>query len=122
MASGRIVVVEDDEAIRAFLVAVLTDEGYTVDAAADGQAAIMRLQAGDAPDMILVDVHMPTMDGPAFLRAYLAGPGPHVPVVFTTASEMTVDEATAAGAAGLLLKPFTLDALETLIRQYTGCN
>jgi len=35
---------------------------------------------------------------------------------------MTVDEATAAGAAGVLLKPFTLDALETLIRQYTGCN
>jgi len=122
MASGRIVVVEDDKAIRALLVAILTDEGYTVDATADGQTAIMRLQAGDAPDMILVDVRMPTMDGPAFLRAYLAGPGPHVPVVFTTASQMTVDEATAAGAAGLLLKPFTLDALETLIRQYTGCN
>jgi len=68
--------------------------------------------------MILLDVQMPIMDGQAFLSAYHAGPGPHVPVVFTTTGAMNADEATEARAAGLLPKPFELDALLALVAQH----
>ena len=122
LAAGKVLVVEDDDTTRAVLVAVLTDEGYMVDAATDGRAAMLRLEGDGVPDVILVDMLMPTMDGLAFLRTYHARPGPHAPVVLITGRVMTGDEAIAVGAAGLLPKPFELDALLALVAQHTGRN
>ncbi len=113
-------VVDGDTPIRSVLVAALSEEGYLVESARDGQQALTRLQGNGVPDVILVDLLMPGMDGMAFLRAYHARPGPHAPVVLTSTAMMRADEATGAGAAALLLKPFELDALLALVAGYIG--
>ena len=63
----RVLVAEDDEATRSFLVAALTDEGYLVSAAADGKAALDRC-AEVKPDLVVLDLSMPIVDGFEFLR------------------------------------------------------
>ncbi len=66
-STGHILLVEDDDALRQVLAEVLADEGFQVDAAANGQAALDHLRdGGRAPDLILLDLVMPVMDGWTF--------------------------------------------------------
>ena len=67
--------IEDDKGTVA-----LSDEGYEVTEAADGAAALTLIDE-IAPDLILLDMQMPTMDGWAFAQLYHQRPGPHVPVI-----------------------------------------
>jgi CheY-like chemotaxis protein len=67
-----ILVVDDDADFRSAITTVLEDEGYSVLTAVDGQDALKRLRHGARPCVIILDLMMPIMDGPAFLDAQQA--------------------------------------------------
>lgn len=66
---GRILLVEDEDAVRAFTTRALESRGYEVLAAGDGEEALALLQDGAEVDLVVTDVMMPAMDGPAFVVA-----------------------------------------------------
>ena len=114
---GRILFVDDDESIREFVTMALTDEGYEVSTAAHGAAAI-ELVNESQPNLILLDMRMPVMDGWAFLKAYDNTPQPHAPIIALTASRNSPDNLVPAEVSGFLAKPFDLNELIDLIGQY----
>jgi two-component system, chemotaxis family, chemotaxis protein CheY len=116
---GPVLVIDDDESIRDFLTTALTDEGYAVLTAANGQAAL-DLLADVSPGLILLDMRMPVMDGWEFARLYRQRPGPHAPLVVMTAARDAIDRASQIEADGLLAKPFDLDDLLAVVARFTG--
>lgn len=108
--SGRVLVVDDDEGIREFVTWVLADEGYEVLAAAHGQAAL-DLIPNSPPDLILLDVCMPVMDGLEFAQAYRLLPPPRAPIVILSAARNVETLASDIGATACLSKPFDIEAL-----------
>jgi CheY-like chemotaxis protein len=116
MAAERILVVEDDPDVCESLVLVLADAGYELSAARDGEQALELLRASDAPDLFLLDVMMPRMDG-LQLRAALAS-DPRlaaIPVVMLSASRAEEGLLT-GGVHAWLRKPVTLAALLGAVR------
>ena len=108
-----VLVVDDDPEIRAFVSDVLEDEGYAVERAAHGAAALA-LMAGrhpDIPAVILLDMNMPVMDGPTFALAYSGTAVPHAPILCITAGTAVEHNCRAIGAEDFLGKPFDLDTL-----------
>ncbi len=107
-----ILVVDDDRGIRETLGDVLSDEGYHVRLAQNGAEALEFLRQGQSPSLILLDLSMPVMDGPAFRAAQLEDRAlAQIPVVVLTAAGMVEDAPLMPGAAGFLRKPFGLDQL-----------
>jgi CheY-like chemotaxis protein len=87
-AAGRVLIVEDDDDIRETLQQVLEQEGYVVDTAAHGREALEHLHNGHRPDVILLDLMMPVMDGWQFREAQQHDPQlATIPVVILTAAE-----------------------------------
>jgi len=117
--SARVLVVDDDKGIREFVRTVLSDEGYDVAEATDGQQALDRV-AQRRPDVILLDMRMPVMDGWEFARTYRERPGPHAPIVIVTAALDVAKDAKEIGADGFLAKPFQLDDLLQLVQQHSA--
>ena len=105
----RILYVEDEEDIRMVGEMSLADVGgFEVRACASGPEALAAA-AAFAPDLVLLDVMMPGMDGPTVLRALRALPEPiTAPAIFMTAKIMAaeIDELKAAGALEVVPKPF----------------
>ncbi len=116
-AAGRVLVVDDDESIVDFVREALEDEGYEVLTATEGAEAL-NLAVARPPDLILLDMRMPIVDGWEFADAYARAPGPHAPVIVMTAARDAASIATEIHAAGYLAKPFTLDDLLSLAEQY----
>ena len=106
-------VVDDEPTIRALVVAVLRDEGYAAVGAADGREALAALER-DGPDLVLMDVMMPGLDGPgAYLAMRTRPQGLAVPVVLMSAA---IDpNRLPDGVAAFLPKPFDLDQLLGLV-------
>jgi len=103
-----VLLVEDDAAIREALSEVLSDEGFLVQTAPHGQAAIDVLAAGARPKVILLDLMMPVMDGWQFMQRMLARDDwAHIPVIVVSAAK----EAMPTGARSCLSKPLDLDVL-----------
>src|SRR5947209_10474745 len=98
-AARRILVVEDDEGVRRTLEDVLSDSGYSVAFATDGAQAIERM-AQFQPDLIVLDLHMPGMDGWEFLEVKAgAQPLASVPVIVLSATNAQgIDDANDRGA------------------------
>jgi two-component system, chemotaxis family, chemotaxis protein CheY len=115
LATERILVVDDDESIRQIVRLCLSDEGYDVFEAANGLDAL-GLLPDCQPDLILLDLRMPVMDGWEFARRYRLGPGPHVPIVAFIAALNAQQECADLDAATVLSKPFDLDDLLTIVR------
>jgi CheY-like chemotaxis protein len=111
----RILVVDDDESIRQIVRLCLSDEGYDIGEAANGEAALEILPAFQ-PRLILLDLRMPVMDGWEFVRRYQAQPGPHVPIVACVAALDAAHECAGLEPAGILSKPFDLDELLQAVR------
>lgn len=87
-----VLVIDDDEAIRTALSDLLEQEGFTVVLAVNGAEALTMLYVGLRPDVILLDVLMPVMDGWDFRAAQLADPGlRNIPVVVISASGFAVE-------------------------------
>jgi two-component system OmpR family response regulator len=118
MSARRILLVDDDPDIRQIAALSLRRIGqFDVRLASSGPEAL-ELAAMDPPDLVLLDVSMPGMDGPATLEALRAGKGASVPVVFFTAtsSEVEVARLCALGAVAVIPKPFDVAALPRLVR------
>lgn len=113
-----VLVVEDDEDVRAAVAEILEGEGYEVVVAANGREALEELVHVKSPCLILLDLRMPVMDGPEFLRR-LRVDWPRlkdVPVLLLTA---VVTEAL-PGTHGILRKPIIPDELVTSVSRLTG--
>lgn len=111
-----ILIVEDDPDTREALQAVLELEGYEVIVAEHGQEALDRIR-DVTPDVILLDMRMPIMDGGTFARTYRQQPGPLAPIIALTAAADAADVATRIGAAACVPKPFGVqDLLRTIER------
>ncbi len=114
-----VLVVDDDLAIQSFLKVALMDEGYQVMLAGNGAVAL-DLIAKTPPNVVILDMKMPVMDGWAFLKVYCASKLPTAPVISISAN--VGELGTVECASHFLSKPFNLDSLITLVEQYTSQN
>ncbi|EPX55356.1 hypothetical protein D187_009351 [Cystobacter fuscus DSM 2262] len=113
---AHVLLAEDNADMRAHLRRLLEEAGYTVEAVADGQAALERARARP-PELVLSDVMMPGLDGFELLRALKDhAPTSHTPVILLSAraGQEAIVEGLAAGASDYLVKPFS--ARELLAR------
>ena len=112
----RILVVDDEPAVRASVERALRLEGYQVELAADGREALARL-ATAAPDVIVLDLVMPHVDGLEVCRR-LRSLGDRTPVLVLTARDAVQDRVAGldAGADDYLVKPFALEELLARVR------
>ena len=116
-ARPRVLVVDDDRAVRESLRRSLEFNGYDVVLASDGAKALAGLGAGAAPDVVVMDVMMPRLDGIEATRA-LRKAGHDVPILVLTARDAVGDrvEGLDAGADDYLTKPFALQELLARLR------
>jgi two-component system response regulator MprA len=118
MNGMRILVVDDERAVRDSLRRALTLEGYDVDLAADGEEALAKLDGHIAePDAVVLDVLMPRMNGLEVCRQ-LRARGNRIPVLMLTARDQVEDrvEGLDAGADDYVVKPFALEELLARVR------
>ncbi|MFL5454268.1 MAG: ATP-binding protein [Myxococcales bacterium] len=112
---ARILVVDDDRAMLDATSSVLRDWGYAVDEAGDGETALRLLRAAK-PDLMLVDLMMPVMDGWALVvRMRQDGLAEAVPLVVFSADSEANAHAKDLNAAAALRKPFSLDELQSVL-------
>ncbi|HEX9884851.1 MAG TPA: response regulator transcription factor, partial [Longimicrobiales bacterium] len=113
---ARLLVVDDEPAVRDALERALRLEGHEVSLAEDGDAALKAIGAED-PDAVILDILMPGLDGLQLARLIRAA-GNDVPILMLTARDAVADrvEGLDAGADDYLVKPFALDELKARIR------
>jgi len=117
-ASGRVLLVDDDMALRESLGATLSEQGFETQMASDGQAAIEKLEAWDA-DVIVTDLMMPRLDGFDLLRK-LRAEGRATPAIVLTgfgSIEKALSVTRDLGAYWFLEKPVNLGALQPLLER-----
>jgi DNA-binding NtrC family response regulator len=105
---GRILVVDDDESCSAALQTLLASEGFDVDVAPGGEAALARI-AERRPDVLLSDIRMPGMDGFSLLRE--AHARSDFRVILMSADGTNEAAVRSAGAVAYFVKPLDFDAL-----------
>jgi CheY-like chemotaxis protein len=120
-ASEQILVVEDDESIRQAMQGILADEGYRVTTAENGRQALERLRSGAAPDLIVLDLRMPVMDGWEFRVAQRGDPAlARIPILAVSADGSA--KAAAIDADAYLRKPLSTDTLLKTIVRILACR
>jgi two-component system, OmpR family, response regulator MprA len=117
MGTVKILIVDDERAVRESLQRALELEGYEIELAADGREALERLGADGHVDAVLLDVLMPGMDGLEVCRTIRRDGNP-VPVLMLTARTQVEDrvEGLDAGADDYVTKPFALEELLARLR------
>jgi DNA-binding response OmpR family regulator len=110
-AAKTVLVVDDEATVRFLLSRVLSHAGYAVDVATDGEAALERIHSS-RPDLVVLDLMMPGLDGWGVLDQLRSSPD-HPPVLVVSAhgDAETPKRALAAGASGYMTKPFALKQL-----------
>ena len=112
-----ILVVDDEESVRKLLTAVLRKEGYLVEVAEDGREALEKVQA-ISPDLVLMDVRMPQLDGLSAFKAMRKSKGDVLVILMTAfAAVETAVEAMKIGAYDYIIKPFNIDEVKLLIKR-----
>jgi two-component system chemotaxis response regulator CheY len=119
---STILIVDDAQPVRAFVSATLTAAGFDVLEAADGLAALEVIKKSTEIRLVIVDLHMPRMNGFDLLAAMRAGGAAHLPSVIITTETRTelVEKGKRAGAKGWLVKPFKAENLVAVARRLTG--
>jgi two-component system, OmpR family, response regulator MprA len=114
----KILVVDDERAVRDSLRRALELQGYQVDLAADGAEALARLEANGQPDAVILDILMPGIDGLEVCRR-IREEGNEVPVLMLTARDAVGDRVAGldVGADDYLVKPFAPDELVLRVRR-----
>jgi two-component system chemotaxis response regulator CheY len=115
-------IVDDSKVIRKVARHILEGLQYSVDEAADGEAALRQCEVR-LPDVILLDWNMPVMGGMDFLKAFrVLHPGRATRVIFCTTENGVahIEAAMAAGADEYVMKPFDRDTIESKL-QLVGC-
>jgi two-component system response regulator MprA len=117
MERMKILVVDDERAVRDSLRRALELEGYDVELAADGEEALERLHSNGEPDAVILDILMPRMDGLEVCRR-LRREGLRLPVLMLTAREEVENRVAGldAGADDYVTKPFALEELLARMR------
>jgi two-component system, chemotaxis family, chemotaxis protein CheY len=117
----QILVVEDDPSIRGLVSEVLRDDGYEVSEACNGAEALNAVRER-RPDLIVLDLMMPVMDGWAFVEECRREPGcDDVPILVTSASHdltRTAERLRSFGVRTCLAKPFDVEGLLALVERY----
>jgi CheY-like chemotaxis protein len=117
VAHCPVLIVEDDVELRDMMAQLLTLEGFVATTVANGREALEYLRRGDRPDIILLDLMMPVMDGWEFRRKQQSDPAlATVPVVVLSALDHR--RAAEVDAVAFLKKPLDFDRLLELVRQY----
>src|SRR4051812_39206610 len=117
VAHCPILIVEDDGDLREMMAQLLTLEGFRASTVANGREALEYLSQGDKPDVILLDLMMPVMDGWEFRRQQQADAAlARVPVIVLSALDQT--RAANVQAEAFLKKPLDFDRLLDLVRTY----
>jgi two-component system, chemotaxis family, chemotaxis protein CheY len=109
-----VLVVDDSTAMRHAIRRILQERGYAVMEAGNGAEALEHCRADSPPDLVLLDIDMPVMNGLDFLAALRAGTdASRLPVVMcsTHASAAMIEAALAAGAQDYIMKPFDAEIL-----------
>lgn len=126
MTVKKILIVDDDEAIRDSVKGALELEGYEVLTACHGLDALEQLKHKEIREnlgLIILDLMMPKMSGAEFLDVFTKDPANlKVPVVIATAKGSPVDEKSVPGMIRRLKKPFDLDELYDVVGGYCGRN
>ena len=109
----RVLVVDDDAYIRDVVAQLLDGEGYSVEEAANGAEALRIVTApGRRPDLILLDLMMPVMDGWEFARRlHEEHPTIGIPIIVLSAARLPSERLHVPGSRAVLPKPFDLDDL-----------
>jgi DNA-binding response OmpR family regulator len=111
----RVLVIDDDQFIREFIRMALIDEGYEVAVTMNGIAGLERV-VDFRPDLIILDMLMPLMDGRSFLAAYRRSPLPGVPIIAISVSRKVAAAAATLPVDAFIAKPFDLDTLTDCVR------
>jgi len=116
MEGHRVLLAEDDRSVRDSLVMALELEGYQVTATTNGEHALAEFDP-TAPDVVILDVMMPTIDGLTVCRR-LRARGVRTPILMLTARDQVADRVSGldAGADDYVVKPFSLDELLARLR------
>jgi CheY-like chemotaxis protein len=116
----RILVVEDDTSIRELLVELLESEGYGVAAAVNGLEALKYLQSSTAPDLILIDLMMPVMDGYSFRTEQLKNAEwSRIPTVVMSAEANAKEKMKNFNITAFLSKPVELDTIIKTVARFS---
>ena len=112
----RILVVDDDPAVTSLLKRGLSYEGFVVDTASSGEEGL-RIARERPPDLVILDIMMPGLDGMEVLKRLRAA-DPELPVLFLTARDAPADQVRGleAGADDYVVKPFTFEVLVARVR------
>src|SRR5262249_16506025 len=114
-----VLVVEDDPATRNAVALVLEHEGYSVTGVANGQEALRHLRRTEPPDLILLDLMMPVMNGWEFRKQQAEDPAlQSIPILVISADAHIPQKATALGATDYLQKPIDLEKLVEAVQRW----
>ena len=119
MAKARILLADDDPRVVQVVSRYLDLEGFDVEAVPDGETAVERATTGAPPDLIILDIMMPTIDGIEACRRIRANEGTsRTPILMFSALSEETEAARTAGADGLIPKPFSLPDLAEAVRTF----
>jgi CheY-like chemotaxis protein len=119
VATKRILIVEDDLTFARFLETVFAESGYESSIAKHGAAAFLELEIAP-PDLLLVDVFMPIIDGITFCRMVRANPATRNTPIIVMSATANLNQAIPVPIAGFLAKPLDIDALLRLVESLIG--
>lgn len=114
---GYVLIVDDDDDIRETLEVILASRGYRCRAASDGAEALALMRANQLPDVVLLDMMMPGMNGAQFRAQQLEDPRlASVPLVVMSGDTKADEKAAALGAVRCLKKPIDIADLIAAVR------
>jgi CheY-like chemotaxis protein len=113
---GMVLVVDDDEGVRAVMASALEDDGWAVATADNGRSALETLRTAQ-PDAIILDLRMPVMDGITFADQYRIYPEPRAPLILISAT-VSLAAIRETGAVTGLRKPVDLTVLLDTVRRH----
>lgn len=117
--SRSVLVVDDDTRVRQMLRWALEDEGFLVETAADAPEALARA-ARHRPEVVVLDLSLPTGEGTELAGALRASHGEGLPIVVISADGSVAERARAIGAEGYFRKPFRVDRLVAAVQEVIG--